>query len=81
MSQVSVDLVNVPSSLAQLAASWLERFYPDIELVHGQRSISLKSDAYDAGQLERIWRAALLNERLLAASSARRRATLETLLQ
>jgi hypothetical protein len=67
--------------LAQSAASWLERFYSGIELAFGEQSITLESDAHGAGQLHRIWRAALLNERLLEASSGQRRAALESLLQ
>jgi hypothetical protein len=81
LAQTTVDLAGATPSLVQAAATWLECFHPGVAVTISPRSISLESNAHDEAQLRRIWRASMLNEQLVAASSNRRRETLETLVR
>lgn len=47
------------------AGEWLERFYNGVRVTLRSSSVELVSEHHDTGTLERQWRCALVNERLL----------------
>lgn len=81
MTQAIVDLEGASKSSATLAATWMGRFYPGIEVELGQQSVTIRSAYHGAQQLGRMWRAALLNEQLLESSANPRHSILEALLK
>ena len=78
MSVYHAKFCEEQSAVAEAAAIWLVRFYPGVS-VERSPAITLSSDERDEGELERVWKAALLNELLHNDSSAQRRASIAEL--
>jgi hypothetical protein len=81
MAISTINIVERDNAVAQAAMIWLQRFYPAVRVEQDDHSLALVSGTHDQEQLTRIWRAALLNEQLLAAADGPRRVALSALLQ
>jgi hypothetical protein len=68
-----VPLTEADRRFAADGAVWLPRFYPGVSAEVQDTEVQLHSNQHDEAQLKRIWRAALLNERMHAAANGQRR--------
>lgn len=57
----------------------LDAFWPAVTVTVAADAVTVSSDDHDADALTAIWTCALLNERLVAAGSARRQRVLSDL--
>jgi hypothetical protein len=65
----------------QSAATWIERFYPDVTASCEAGKVRLASVDRGETELRLIWIAILANEKLLARGAARRAAAIEALVR
>lgn len=63
------------------AGLWLERFYAGLRVTLRSSSVELVSERHDSAMLERQWRCALANERLLDEQGPMRAQLLAELLR
>lgn len=81
MARVTLPLRERDAAVALGAGEWLGRFYPGICAKVAANSVEISGAGLSSTDLERAWRAALLNERLHGEQHGFRRALLEGLVR